>query len=120
MPPPHVFQRILQLLYSVSVISLVSPCHVPLLGSVNVRKYHPVTEYSLECPFINLTSKAQHQTLRGVNTLAGMSGHAEKKTAAADRSDPERFPEIFESSSVTQCFTVFHCVNNLKEIPVKF
>ena len=38
-----------------------------------------VTEYLVECPFINLTSKAQHQTLRGVNTLAGMSGHAEKK-----------------------------------------
>ena len=64
-----------------------------------------VREYLLECPFINLTSKAQPETLRGVNILAGMSGHAET-AAAADRSDPERFPEIFESSSVTQCFTV--------------
>ena len=78
--------------------SFTMPCAV---ARANVGKYpdcRAVTEYLVECPFINLTSKAQHQNLRGVNTLAGMSGHAEKKTAAADRSDPERFPEIFESS----------------------
>ena len=53
----------------------------------------------MECPFINLTSKVQQETLHGVNILGGMSGHAErKKLQTADRSDPERFPEIFESS----------------------
>ena len=60
-------------------ISFTMPCAV---ASANVGKYpdcRAVREYLVECPFINLTSKAQHQTLRGVNTLAGMSGHAEKK-----------------------------------------
>ena len=55
------------------------PCAV---AKANVGKYpdcRAVTEYLVECPFINLTSKVQHETLHGVNILGGMSGHAEKK-----------------------------------------
>ena len=55
------------------------PCAVASQKLVpNTLICRAVTEYLMECPFINLTSKVQPETLRGVNILGGMSGHAEK------------------------------------------
>ena len=64
----------------------------------------------MECPFINLTSKVQPETLRGVNILGGMSGHAEKNCSSRQIWSGEVSGTIWE----LQCESVFHCVNNLK------
>ena len=70
----------------------------------------------MECPFINLTSKVQQETLHGVNILGGMSGHAEKKKL---QQQTDLIRRGFRKYLRAQCDSVFHCVNNLKLIPGK-